>query len=73
MGGVEQSLPFFTGEEGLCPLLATTIGDIREGDPASRWRTLTTSGSRTGREFVASFDLLHREAEDCALYLREEL
>ena len=73
LGSVEMALPFLTGEEGLCPLLAATIGDPRAADPASRWRTLTTSGSRTGREFAASYNQLQREAEDCSLYLGEEL
>ena len=73
IGAVEMALPFLTGEEGLCPLLEPQIGDVRAAEEASRWRTLISSGCRTGREFQDCFDLLHREAEDCCLYLGEEL
>ena len=73
IGSVEMALPFLTGEEGLCPLLEPLIGNMREAEEASRWRTLISSGCRTGREFQDSYDLLHREAEDCCLYLGEEL
>ena len=70
---VEMALPFLTGEEGLCPLLETLIGNVRAEEAASRWRTLIFSACRTGREFQDSYDLLHREAEDWGLYLGEEL
>ena len=73
IGSVEMALPFLTGEDGLCPLLEPLIGNPRAGDKATRWRTLLTSGSRTGEEFLASCNLLKREAEDCTAYLGEEL
>ena len=73
IGSVEMALPFLTGEEGLCPLLEPLIGNVREAEEASRWRTLISSGCRKGREFQDCYDLLHREAEDCCLYLGEEL
>ena len=73
LGGVEMALPFITGEQGLCPLLEPLVGDIRGADPASRWRTLTTAGSRTGREFLGAFNTLQEEATDCCLFLGEEL
>ena len=73
LGGLEMALPFLTGEEGLCPLLEATLGEPRAADPANRWRTLTNSGTRTGREFVACFNLMRGEAEDCHRYLGEEL
>ena len=73
LGGVEMALPFFVGEQGLCPLLEPLVGDVRAADPVTRWRTLTSSDSRTGREFKASYNLLQVEARDCARYLGEEL
>ena len=68
-----MTLPFLNGDEGLCPILEPLIGDIRGSDPKSRWRTLTTAGSRTGREFQAAYDLLQGEARDCCQFLGEEL
>ena len=68
---VKMSLTFLTGEEGLCPLLEFLIGDVRAAEEASRWRIFISSGCRAGREFQDSYDLLHREAEDCCLYLGE--
>ena len=73
IGSVEMSLPFFTGEGGLCPLLEPLIGNIREEEVATRWRTLLTSDTRTGREFSNAYNSLQREARDCCLYLGEEL
>ena len=73
IGSVEMFLPFLAGEDGLCPLLEPLVGNPREGDKASRWRTLATSGSRTGREFEESFDIPRQEASDCCLFLGEEL
>ena len=68
-----MALPFLTGEEGLCPLLEPLLGNPREADQATRWRTLATAGSRTGREFVAAYQTLQGEARDCCLFLGEEL
>ena len=32
VGGVEMSLPHFTGEGGICPLLADVVGQVEGGD-----------------------------------------
>ena len=68
-----MALPYLTGEGGICPLLEPLVGDVRAADKASRWRTLTTAGSRTGREFAAAYEALQGEATDCCRFLEEEL
>ena len=65
LGGLEQALPNFLGEEGLSP--KPVLGDMNS--PATRWRALTTSGCRTGEEMVWAWQTLKREAEESCAYL----
>ena len=48
IGGLEQSLPHFSGEGGVCPQLSGVLGDWT-GQDARRWQHLLESGCRTGR------------------------
>ena len=73
VGSVEMSLPFFTGEEGVCKVLEPLLGDIQSENPGRRWEQLINSGCRTGREFSECWDMLQGEARDCCAYLGEEL
>ena len=46
IGGLEQSLPHFTGEGGVCPQLGRVLGDwSSQGE--RRWQHLLQSGCRT--------------------------
>ena len=46
LGALEQTLPSFVGERGVCPQLAHLVGDSQ--DTNERWAPLIESGSRTG-------------------------
>ena len=46
IGALEQSLPHFGGEKGVCQPLAHLVE--RNGDVNMRWRPLLESGCRTG-------------------------
>ena len=61
----------FLGEEGICQQLAPVLGDMTS--PASRWRDITSSGSRTGEELVWAWESLRREASEAYEYLGKEL
>ena len=69
-GGVEMSLPHFTGQSGICNLLLDVIGHVEGG---SRWSTFLASGSRTAREFSEAWSELRSEAAECATFLDKEL
>ena len=71
IGGVEQALTHFLGQHGVCQQLAPVLGDM--ANPATRWRDLTTSGSRTGEELVWAWDTLRREATESSQYLGKDL
>ena len=69
IGALEQTLPSFIGESGICPQLAHLVGS----DSEDRWMSLVNSNSRLGREFVAAWSSLQVEAQQCCDYLGEEL
>ena len=70
IGGLEQSVPHFVGEGGICLQLSKILGDF-EYEP--RWKTLIESGSRTGKEFSSAWDILKHEAYQCSVYLGEDI
>ena len=72
IGGLEQALPHFTGEGGICQLLQPVLGDwTGQGD--KRWQQLLRSGCRTAQEFSTSWDVLQEEARECTVFLGQEL
>ena len=72
IGGLEQSLPHFTGEGGVCPQLEGVLGNWT-GQNGSRWQQLIQSGCRTGRELAASWETLQGEARQCSTFLDQDL
>ena len=58
IGGVEMSLPHFTGQDGVCPGLEEV-----------RWTTFLAFGSRTSLEFQNSWSFLSEDAAQYATYL----
>ena len=72
IGGLEQSLPHFTGDGGVCPQLVEVLGDWT-GQEDKRWQQLLLSGCRTGRELSVSWGILQREARQCSTYLGQDL
>ena len=77
VGAVEQCVPQIGISTGLCPALGHQFG----GDecfgkvmPADTWwEVLITSGCRLGQEFQEAWEVLRREASQCAEWLDEEL
>ena len=69
IGTLEQALPFFGSERGVCPSLAHLVGNTGE----SRYEPLVGSETRTGRELVAVWEDMVREAEEMTVYLGREL
>ena len=72
IGGVEQSLPHFTGEAGVCPQLRGVLG-VWTGENDRRWQQLLDSGCRTGRELANSWEALQREAMQCCAFLGQDI
>ena len=70
IGGVEMSLPHFTGVGGICPLLEEIVGPVEGG---TRWSSFLTGQSRTSREFKEAWLGLRSEAGQYASYLGMEL
>ena len=70
MGGLEQAVPRFVGDEGVMRQLGPTLGRV-EGD--RRWEDMLTSGCRTGVELAKLWDTLQGEARETCQYLGEEL
>ena len=66
VGGVEMSIPHFTGQRAICPLLQEVVGTL---DGGSRWTTFLATGSRTALEFQNSWESLTREARQHSTYL----
>ena len=70
VGGLEQALPHFVGERGICNQLRTVIGEM---NGESRWRHLLQSGCRTGQELAKAWTTLKQEAQQCSTYLGTEI
>ena len=71
IGSVEQALPHFVGEGGVCQQLDGVIGDMN--DSSTRWRGLLASGCKTGVEFKTAWNSLRQEAVETSRYLDKEL
>ena len=70
IGGVEMSLPHFTGVGGICPTLEEVVGIVQGG---SRWETFLQIGCRTANEFREAWSDIKLEARQYAAYLGKEL
>ena len=69
IGSLEQALPFFGGEAGICPPLAHLVGETKE----TRYRPLVDSGCRTGRELAAVWRELQEEHREACHFLGKEV
>ena len=74
-GGVQQSLPHFVGEQGVCLQLQNLIsGNSAQLPPAgSMWEPLIASGSRTGLELGAAWNELRRTGREACTFLERDL
>ena len=66
IGGIEMSLPHFTGVGGICPTLERVVGLV-EGE--NRWETFLENGCRTAREFRDAWSSLQVEVMQYATFL----
>ena len=71
LGAVEQTLPSFIGERGICPQVAHLVGDMDNVN--ERWRTLLESGCRTGVELAGAWEIVKREARGLVEFLGQEI
>ena len=71
IGSVEQSLPHFVGDGGVCQQLTGILGEMN--DSGNRWRDMLTSGCKTGVEFATAWNTLRQEAMEANQYLDKEL
>ena len=69
IGSVEQALPFFGGERGVCPTLGHLVGEQQE----TRWAPLLESDCRTARELRWSYQQVRREVDEACAYLGREV
>ena len=56
VGAVEQTLPSFIGEKGVCTQLVEVIGDMNESE--QRWQPLLDTGCRTGTKLSRAWQYL---------------
>ena len=70
LGSVEQALPHFIGEGGVCQQLAPVLGEMRNA--GNRWRDMLASQCRTGVEMERAWTLLREEATQSSQYLDKE-
>ena len=73
IGALEQSVPFFCGENGICPQLADSLGGEEcfgeEAAGDQRWRVMLESGSREGEELRRVWQALKVEEQQAAVWL----
>ena len=72
VGGIEMSIPFFTGDFGLAPALEPLIGRP-DHNRAGRWGPLIRNGSRTGQEFDQTWTKLVNDGSERASFLNQDL
>ena len=75
VGGLELSLSFFTGDNGLLSSLEGPIGppDLGVGAVGGRWSGLLNGTSRTGIEFAQSWDSLTASGREMCNFLDVEM
>ena len=71
VGALEQTIPSFIGQKGICPQLSHLVGDL--GDMAARWQPLIQSGCRTGEELQNVWSSITKEMSEGYKFLAEEL
>ena len=71
ISAIEQAIPFFGGESGICPPLARLSGE--DELVTNRWSPLIESGCRTGQELAMSWNIVQKQAAQMAEYVDEEL
>ena len=77
IGAIEQAVPFFCGERGICPQLADQMGGEEcfgeEAAGENRWRVMLASGCREGEELRRVWNLMKTEEQQAAAWLDVEV
>ena len=76
IGALEQAIPAFQGERGVCPQLADLLGGqecFGEDAVGNRWRVMLGSGSREGNELRRAWKSLQDEERQASRWLDEEM
>ena len=77
LGMLETTVPFMSGEQGVCPALAVLWGGQECWGPAARkeerWRQALASGSKVGGELQKIWRRAQEEAEQAASWLGGEV
>ena len=76
IGALEQAIPAFQGERGICPQLADLLGGqecFGEDAVGNRWRVMLGSGSREGNELRRAWKSLQDEERQASRWLDEEM
>ena len=77
LGALEQSIPSFTGEAGICPQVSAVVGGEEcfgsNASEKSRWRVLLGSGCREGDELKRLWKAMQEEQMQAATWLSIEV
>ena len=76
LGALEQAVPAFQGERGVCPQLATVLGGEEcFGDEATgdRWRVMLASDCKEGKELRRLWRILQEEERQAATWLEIDM
>ena len=77
LGALEQAIPSYSGEDGICNQLDEVMGGQGcFGDDAPsdmRWKIMLESGSREGEELRRVWSKLRQEELQAAAWLEEEV
>ena len=71
LGALEQALPFFSGDKGVCPPPAELSGS--DQDDLHQWQPLLDYGLRTGEQLRSAWATLQERANQLAQYFGEEV
>ena len=76
IGAMEQAIPLFHGENGICPQLSQVVGGIEsfgdDADPSHRWSILLESGCREGVELRTVWSALQEEELQAAGWIDKD-
>jgi hypothetical protein len=72
LGALEQTVPFFSGERGVCPRLEHMVGRQEDGE-LQRWAPLLATNCRTAQELHLAHQMLSAVGVVCCAYLGWDL
>ena len=71
IGALEQTIPSFRGDHGVCEQLSHLVAE--PGNEDNRWQPLLQSGCRTGTELAFVWESLTKEARESADFLNQDV